>query len=124
MRTVLMMAEERKKEFAVMVAIGMQKTKLIMISFYETIFMNSLGVLLGVALTIPLVVYFNIHPIEMTGEAAKSIEKIGVEPIMPTILSWKIFVNNVIVVLVITGVASIYPLLSIFKLNVIQSIRR
>ena len=122
--TVLMMAEERKKEFAVMIAIGMQKTKLILITFYETILMNSLGVIIGVILTIPIIIYFNVYPIEVSGEAAKSIEKIGVEPIMPTILRLSIFVNNVLVILVITGLASIYPLFSIFKLSVIKSLKR
>lgn len=122
--TVLMMTEERKREFAVMVAIGMQKTKLMLVSFYETILMNSIGVILGVILTVPLIIYFNIYPIEMTGEAAESIEKLGVEPVLPTILRLSIFVNNIIIILVITGVAAIYPLISLFRLKVIKSLRR
>ncbi len=122
--TVLMMTEERKKEYAVMVAIGTQKTKLMMISLYETLLMNSAGILLGIIIVLPLVVYFNIHPIEMTGEGAASIEKLGVEPILPTTIRLSIFVNNIIVIVVITGLALIYPLISIFKLKVIQSLRR
>ena len=122
--TVLMMTEERKREFAVMVAIGMQKTKLMMVSFYETILMNSIGVILGVIFTVPLIIYFNIYPIEMTGEAAESIEKLGVEPVLPTILRLSIFVNNIIIILIITGISSIYPLLSLWRLNVIKSLRR
>jgi len=122
--TVLMMAEERKKEFAIMVAIGMQKTKLMLISFYEATLMNSVGILIGIIITIPLVVYFHYFPIEMSGESADSIEKIGVEPVLPTILRLSIFINNIVVILVITWVAALYPLLSIFKLKVIKSLRR
>jgi len=122
--TVLMMAEERKKEFAVMVAIGVQKTKLVMQTFYETLFMNSLGIIIGVLITVPLVYYYHIHPIEMTGEAAQSIEKFGIEPILPTILSFSIFINQIIVILLITALASIYSFISIMKLNVIKSIRK
>ncbi len=122
--TVLMMAEERKKEYAVMIAIGMQKTKIMAISFYEAILMNSVGIIIGIILAVPLVFYFNIYPIEMTGEGAESIEKLGVEPVLPTTLSLSIFVNNIIVILVITFLAAIYPLLSILKLKVIESMRR
>jgi ABC-type lipoprotein release transport system permease subunit len=122
--TVLMMTEERKREFAVMVAIGMQKTKLMLVSFYETILMNSIGVILGVIFTVPLIIYFNIYPIEMTGEAAESIEKLGVEPVLPTILRLSIFVNNIIIILIITGISSIYPLISLWRLKVIKSLRR
>jgi ABC-type lipoprotein release transport system permease subunit len=42
--TVLMMTEERKKEFAIMIAIGTQKSKLIIISIYEALFINLIGV--------------------------------------------------------------------------------
>ncbi len=122
--TVLMMAEERKKEYAVMIAIGMQKTKIMAISFYEAILMNSVGIIIGIILAVPLVFYFNIYPIEMTGEAVESIEKLGVDPVLPTTLSLSIFVNNIIVILLITFLAAIYPLLSILKLKVIESMRR
>ena len=122
--TVLMMTEERKKEFAVMVAIGMQKTKLVLISLYEAILMNSVGVILGIALVIPLIVYFNVHPIQMTGEAAESIEKLGVEPVLPTIMRFSIFLHNIIVILIITAVAAIYPSISILRMKVIKALRR
>jgi ABC-type lipoprotein release transport system permease subunit len=60
----------------------------------------------------------------MTGEAAESIEKLGVEPVLPTILRLSIFVNNIIIILIITGISSIYPLLSLWRLKVIKSLRR
>ena len=121
--TVLMMAEERKREFAVMVSIGMQKTKLMVISFYEAIFMNLIGVAVGIALTIPIVYYYNVNPIELKGEMAESMLQFGIEPVLPTMLSFNIFFNNTLVILIITGIAAIYPLLSILKMNVIKSLR-
>ncbi len=122
--TVLMMTEERKKEFAVMIAIGTQKSKLMIITAYETFFMNFIGVALGVLFTIPLVLYFHYNPIEMTGDAAKSIEKLGVEPILPTILRFSIFLNQIMAILFITVIASIYPLFTIFRLKVMKNLRR
>ncbi|MFK5856347.1 MAG: ABC transporter permease [Bacteroidota bacterium] len=121
--TVLMMAEERKREFAVMISIGMQKTKLMIISFYEAMLMNLIGVAFGIILTIPIVYYYNVNPIELTGEMAESMVQFGIEPVLPTLLSFNIFLNNTLVIIIITGIAAIYPLLSILKMNVIKSLR-
>ena len=43
--TVLMMTQERKYEFGVVVSIGMRKIKLMIAMVYETIFLTSIGVL-------------------------------------------------------------------------------
>ena len=122
--TTLMMTEERKKEFAVMIAIGMHKSKLMMISIYETLIINLIGVASGILLAIPLIIYFREHPIRMTGEMAQSVEKIGVEPVLPTIMKLSIFVNHITIILIIAGLASLYPLFSILRMVVIKSLRR
>ncbi len=122
--TVLMMTEERKREFAVMVSLGMQKTKLIAVSFYETLLMNAVAIIAGVIITIPLIIYYNRNPIRMTGESAKSIAKLGIDPVMPTILSAEIFLHQIEVILAIVLVAFLYPVIAISRLNVIKSLRR
>jgi len=122
--TVLMMTEERKKEFAVMVSIGTQRAKLMMISIYETLLINSLAIVLGVIITIPIIIYYSHHPIRMTGESAKSIEKLGIEPVSPTLMDASIFLHQIEVILIIVAVASIYPLISIARFNLIKSLRR
>ncbi len=122
--TVLMMTEERKREYAVMIAIGMQKTKLLSISLYETILMNLIGVIIGIAITIPLLIYFIQYPIHITGKGAESFEKIGIEPVMPAIISFKIFLNQIIVILSISIVAYVYPLVSIIRLKIINAMKR
>jgi len=122
--TVLMMAEERKKEFAVMISIGTQRTKLMMISLYETLLINSLAIFIGVVLTIPIIVYYNHNPIRMTGEAAKSIAKLGIEPVMPTIIDASIFLRQIEIILIIVAVASLYPIISIARFNVIKAFKR
>ena len=62
--TVLMMTQERKYEFGVVVSIGMKKIKLIISMVYETIFLTSIGVLAGVVLSRPIVLYFHNNPLE------------------------------------------------------------
>ncbi len=53
--TIMMMIAERRREFGVMVSIGLQKTKLAMILFIETILIGFLGVLSGLAVSLPLI---------------------------------------------------------------------
>jgi len=122
--TVLMMTEERKKEFAVMIAIGTQKTKLSVISFYETMIMNSMGVIIGIVITVPMVIYFIYNPLVITGPEAESFEKMGIEPVMPTLLSFKIFLHQIIVILSISLTAFVYQLTAIFRIKVIREMRR
>ncbi len=122
--TTLMMTEERKKEFAVMVAIGTQKTKLMVVSLYENLLINGLAILIGTLLSIPLVYYYSINPMRLSGDAAVSMENLGIEPIMPTTLSADIFLHQIIVILIIVGIAILYPLISLGRMNVINSLRR
>lgn len=122
--TVLMMTEERKREYAIMIAIGTQKTKLMVISIYETLLMNSLAILFGIIFSIPLIYYYKFHPIRMTGDAADAMLKFGLEPIMPTLVSAQIFFNQILVVLIIVLAASLYPLFAVAKMSIIKSLRR
>ncbi len=122
--TVLMMTEERKKEFAVMVAIGTQKSKLLIISVYETLFINLIGVALGIIITIPLVYYYKVNPMTLTGEMADSVIQMGIEPTLPTTLDLQIFINQIIIILIISGLSALYPLFSIMRMTVIKSLRR
>ncbi|NOZ45889.1 MAG: ABC transporter permease [Chlorobi bacterium] len=121
--TILMMLNERKREFGVMIAIGMQKTKLGKILFYETLMIGLLGVVLGFLVSIPTIAYYFAHPIVLTGDAAKTMIDIGVEPLMK--FSWKamVFYNQVIIVFVITFLIAFLPLTNINKLNVVKALK-
>ena len=122
--TVLMMTEERKKEFAVMISIGMQKSQLAIISIIEMIYINAIGIGIGIALTIPIVVYFHYNPIKMTGEMAKSMEQFGIEAELPTLMEFSIFKEQIIIILFITAFAAIYPVFAIMKLKLIKALRK
>jgi hypothetical protein len=60
----------------------------------------------------------------LTGREAESFEKIGIEPIMPTMLSFKIFWHQILVILSISLVAFLYPLVTIMRLKIIRAMRR
>ena len=121
--TVMMMTMERRKEFAIMVSIGMKKMKLLTMVFWETLLIGLVAVLLGLLITYPLISYLADNPIQLTGELAKSMESVGAEPVMPFVDKPIIFVNQTASVIFITLIAIIYPLFFILKFNVLKAMR-
>ena len=121
--TVLMMTMERRKEFGIMVAVGMRRYKLSIIILLETIMISIMGVLAGVAVALPILTYFYHNPIPLTGEAAKAVLEYNMEPVMPFLLEPHIFINQSIVVLVITLLTVIYPLSVIGRFQVVKAIK-
>ena len=121
--TIMMMTLERKREFGVMVSVGMQRYKLAIIIFIETVFIAFIGVLAGIVIALPLLYYMHLNPIQLTGEAAKAMMDMNVEPVMPFSLDIPIFYNQAIVVLVITSIAVLYPLIVISRFEVLRAIK-
>ena len=121
--TMMMMTLERRREFGVMVSVGMQRYKLGIIILFETLFIAMVGVLAGIIAATPLMYYFHINPIELTGEAAQAMLDYNTEPVMPFSLDLPIFYNQAIVVFIITLIAVMYPLMVINRFNVLKAIR-
>ncbi len=107
--TVLMMTAERRREFGVLVAIGMQKTKLAAVMALEMIYIGMMGVLSGAIASLPVIYYGYYNPIRFTGEMAKMYENYGMEPVMPLLLPDKYFLWQSLVVAIIVLIAIIYP---------------
>ena len=121
--TVLMMTAERRREFGVLVAIGMQKRKLASILSSEMLFMGLLGILSGCLVAIPIILYGMEHPIVFKGEFAQIFEDFGFEPIMVFMGIDTYFLWQVVVVAAIVLLALIHPLRKIFTLKAVNALR-
>jgi ABC-type lipoprotein release transport system permease subunit len=121
--TMLMMFNERIREFGMMVAIGMQKTRLMLIVILEMALLGLLGIVTGVAVATPFIYYYYINPIPLTGEIAESTLQMGFEPIMPT--AWKLsyFINQSITVAVIILIVMILPVVRISRMKIIDALK-
>ena len=122
--TVLMMTQERKYEFGVVVSIGMKKLKLMISMVYETIFLTSTGVLLGVVLSRPLVLYFYNNPLEFPAEQAEMMENQGFEAVIPFMSSYDIPITHGLIIFFISLIICIYPIITIYKLNPVKAMKR
>jgi len=121
--TILMMTMERRKEFGIMVAVGMKRHKLSLIILIESIIIGVTGVISGIILSLPFITYFYYHPIKLTGEMAEAVLEYNMEPIMPFALEPGFFIYQSIVVIIITLLAVIYPVSVISRLKVVNAIK-
>lgn len=120
--TVQMMISERKKEFGVMVAIGMKRGKLASIITIEMLFLGFIGTASGMLATIPLILLGYYHPIRMTGEMARMYVDIGFDPVMPMAWFEGYFYFQAVVILLMVLIASYLPVRSILRLDINKAI--
>jgi ABC-type lipoprotein release transport system permease subunit len=116
--TVMMMTEERKREFAILLAVGMKKWRIQLMIIIETLVIGLIGVISGIILTIPLLLYMKAHPIQLIGTAAEAMLKYGYEPIIPFLVEPSLFYNQLIAVVIIAIIASVYPIQAVSGLKI------
>lgn len=121
--TILMMVSERKRELGVMIAIGLQRTKLSVILFFETFFIGLIGAVTGLLVSIPLCYYYYINPIPLTGDAAKTMMDMGIEPFMYFSMQPDVFYTQAFIVFIITMAISIYPVIKSYTLKLTSALR-
>jgi ABC-type lipoprotein release transport system permease subunit len=121
--TVLMMTAERRREFGVLVAIGMQKKKLASIISFEMFYIGLLGIMLGAVVCIPIITYGYYNPIIFKGEMALMFEDYGFEPKLvfepfSFYFLWQAFIVSIMVL-----ASLVYPVRKILRINVVNALK-
>jgi len=119
--TVIMMTNERKREFCVVISLGMARMKLVATTAIELLIMSLMGIVVALAITLPIAYWFNANPIYLGSEMAEMYAQYGMEPFIPLSLDPSIFINQIIIVLVIVVLTTIYPVNNILKLKITRS---
>jgi ABC-type lipoprotein release transport system permease subunit len=121
--TVLMMTAERRREFGVLVAVGMQKSKLAAVVTLEMLFIGMMGIASGIVMAMPVIFYGYYHPIRFTGEMAKMYQDYGMEPVMPFLpVDWYFLWQSLVVALIVL-IAIAYPVRKIYKMQLVNSLK-
>jgi len=120
--TIMMMMAERRREFGVMVSIGMQRGKLATVLFIESLLIGLLGIVAGIAVTLPLLFLQAQHPIPLTGETAKLMEDFGFEPYMFFSTAPEVFWQQAITIFVVSVLIGIYPIVSANRIVAIKAL--
>lgn len=121
--TVMMMTLERMREFGVLVAVGMSRNRLIGVAALESLMISIGGAALGLVAGYPILLYFHLHPVQLTGTYADAMLAYGLEPILPVSIAAVNFVIQGGVAVVFGLLSALYPLVVIRRLAPVKAIR-
>jgi len=121
--TLMMLMAERKREFGVMVAVGMRKMKLLTIVLYETLFMGLIGILSGFVFSFPIISFMSYNPVPLGGDAAQWMIDMGIEPVLAFSMMPDVFSRQAIVIFIMVMIVALYPITFIKNLKVISALR-
>ncbi len=120
--TILMMIQERRHEFGVLVSNGMQRWQLALMVCLESLFLAGIGVFIGVVVASPILLYLNANPIPFTGTAGEAMLAFGFEPLIVFSVAPGMFLSQAVVVLFISAIASLAPLWTIFRFKIVEAL--
>ena len=118
--TIIMLTSERKREFCVLLSLGMQRGKLAFTVTLELLIMTLLGIIAAITVSLPVALYFHLSPIRITGEMAKAFDDMGMEAIIPFSVELQIFITQAVIVLILSAIAAIYPIRKIMRINLTE----
>jgi ABC-type lipoprotein release transport system permease subunit len=121
--TLLMMTLERQREFAVMLATGLLRTKLIKLISIESFFIGLLGISIGLLIALPILIWLFFNPITLSGETAQLMLDMGYQPIIPVLLDPLLFVYQVIIVLGLLVLCLLYPMWRLYKMDLVSALK-
>jgi len=121
---IMMMTAEREKEYGILNSIGMQKTRMMLVSFLESLMVAMLGMIAGLLASWPITWYLSFNPIPLSGDSAATWQSLGIEPIMSFSNQPDIFAAQALLVFLIAMVCAFYPLFFIHNLNPVKALRK
>ncbi|MFY0675412.1 MAG: ABC transporter permease [Bacteroidia bacterium] len=121
--TMLMMLTERKREFGVLIAVGMKRAKLGTMVFIEVVAISILGSILGIFGAFPISYNFYKNPIPLTGEMTEMMEDYGMEAVLQASISPSVFIQQSVVIAIVATVISLYPFFKLRRISAIDQMR-
>ncbi|MDP2571569.1 ABC transporter permease [Vibrio penaeicida] len=121
--TILMMTLERQREFGVMLATGLLRSRLLALIGIESIFIGALGAFIGMLLATPILIYFYFNPIQLTGDTATLMLEAGMEPILPFALSASLYVNQVSIIIGLLVLCLLYPMFRVYRMDLVNALK-
>ncbi len=106
--TMLMVVMERTKEIGMLMAIGMNKTKVFGMIVLESVLLSLTGGVIGVVIGAISAKYGETHPIDLS-MWAQGYQQLGYDAFVYTVLDPEMLVNITILVIITGVIAAIYP---------------
>ena len=120
--TMLMIVFERTHELGMLMAVGMSKSRVFRMIMMETVFLTAIGGVIGIALSIGLVAFFQKHGIDLSA-TSKGLNAFGIDPKIYPFIKTQFYINLCIMILCTGILSAIMPARKALKLNPVEAIR-
>lgn len=121
--TTIMMLAERKREFGVLVSIGMKRIKLAMVVWIEVLMITVVGAIAGMIGAFPVCYYFHVKPVRLGTELSDMMEEYGIEAVVQSSIEPSVFIQQAVVITLIAIVIAFYPFIKLMGVNAIKLMR-
>jgi len=123
LNTILMAVLERQREFGVVLALGLRPRAIFRIVYLESLMLALVGLAVGLAIALPLILYLQAHPVALTGNMAGAVELFGFEPQV----TWKLKplnpLGSIATILGVAVIAALYPAIKASRGRPVDALR-
>jgi len=124
LNTILMSVYERVREFGVLRAVGMRPRGLFALVMAESAMLAAFGILIGLAVALPVLRWLEAHPIHMEGEQwVDFAELFGIEPVIVFALRTSHLIGAPLLILLVALVAALPPALRASRGRPVDALR-
>lgn len=124
LNTILMSVFERVREFGVLRALGLKPRSVFALVMLESVQLGLMGLALGAALALPLILWLEGHPIPLSGETMEGMfELFSFQPVIAFSLSLQQLVATTAVLLGVAILAAIPPALRAARGRPVDALR-
>ena len=121
LNTFFMAIFERTREFGMLMAIGTKPGRLVRLMLTESMFIASLGLIMGMLLGVAVTLYFTHVGIGL-GEAGELMTQYGISDRLYPHLSWLSLLTGPAIVMMITFLAALFPAFKIPRLKPVDAL--
>lgn len=122
--TFLISFYERRKEFAMLMAIGVKRRFLYGLLFLENLYIAIISIILGLVVSLPIAMFLKINPIDISGVISQtSYEGITLQPVITALLDPYNFIHPAVFLVILVVLLTITPILGIKRLNISYYLR-
>lgn len=120
--TMLMAVMERTREIGTLMALGMNKPKIFSMILLESVYLSTIGGIIGTATSILMVQYYAIKGFDLSS-AATALNYFGYDSIIYFKVNPLFYITSLVLVVFIALLSGIYPALRALKLQPVAAIR-
>jgi len=120
--TMMMAILERVKELGMLMAIGMNRRRIVRMILYETVLLTLTGAIFGIVIGMAVINYYGHHGIDLSFWG-KGMGQYGFAPIVYTYLQPS-YIVEVVILVVMTGLlAALFPVLKAIRMKPVEALK-